>query len=331
MRLISTRAIPRPIRRAWLKKQIEKKWQQDVRYLPLKDEHRDLYDIIHRFTWKETKTFPDLVSPRSINDKMQWLKLFDQTRNKIFCSDKIRVRDYVERTVGPFNVPQLYQTVRRFSEIEFSTLPPHFVIKTNHDSGTGILVKDRPTETLIETFRPRLERALANKTFGWDKGEWAYRFIEPRILVEEYLSPQSHDAPPDFKFFCIEGNARFCHYIRDRYTNPKEQVVDLDGNDLGQSLNPEFKLLSDFVKPDNWLKMIEMAESVSREFKFVRVDMYNIDGRIAVGEMTMWPQAGMYRGNGQKVLGELIDFDLTTVRPPILHLLLKQANPVVER
>ena len=150
------------------------------------------------------------------------------------------------------------------------------------------------------------------------KGEWAYAYVQPKVFVEEFINLQSHKPPPDYKFYCVDGKVKFCHYIYDRGFDTKEQTVDPDGNDLATELYPKFKLGADFRKPGQWGEMIHVAEQLSEGFKCVRVDLFCADERVYTGEMTFWPMGGHYKGEGQKKLGQLLDFDRTTYKPFLL-------------
>lgn len=274
------------------------KWRQDKRRLPLTPAHRELYDIIHRLCWQELGGFPDLINCRDFNDRIQWLKLFDQSREIVRCSDKILVREHVRERVGEKYLTKLYQVHDHFSQIDFDTLPGAFAIKANHDCGSVILVRDK-SELDYETAEARIETAL-RQPYGWMNGEWAYAYVQPRVLVEEFLAPENPKPPPDYKFYCVDGAVKFCHYIYDRGFDTKEQTVDIAGNDLATSLYPSFKLGRDFRRPELWDEMIAVAGELGRGFKCVRVDLYYVGGRVSAGEMTFWPMAGCYKGEGQK-------------------------------
>ena len=299
-----------------LKLAFQRKWHHDCRYLPLTAAHRELYDIIHRLCWLKLGEFPNLVNCRDFNDRIQWLKLFDQDMEMIRCSDKILVRDYVRERVGERYLVSLYQVHDNFAQIDFDALPDAFVIKTNHDSGTVILVRDK-ARLDRPALKDRIEASL-RKPYGREKGEWAYSYVQPKVFVEEIINLQSHKPPPDYKFYCVEGKVRFCHYIYDRGFETKEQTVDPDGNDLATELYAKFKLGTEFKKPQRWDEMISVAEQLGKDFKCVRVDMFCTDEHVYIGEMTFWPMSGHYKGEGQKKLGRLLDFDRTTYKPFLL-------------
>lgn len=294
----------------------QRKWSRDCRSLPLTAAHRELYFIIHRLCWQKLGGFPDLAACRDFNDRIQWLKLFDQDRAIVRCSDKVQVRDHVRERVGEQYLLKLYQVHDHFAQIDFDALPDAFVIKTNHDSGTVILVRDKARLDRQAT-ELQIEAAL-RKPYGWMKGEWAYSYVPPKVFVEEMINPHDHKPPPDYKFYCVNGKVKFCHYIYDRGFDTKEQTVDPDGNDLATSLYPSFKLGTGFRKPGQWPEMVRVAEQLAQGFKCVRVDLFCPEGHIYAGEMTFWPMGGHYKGEGQKKLGLLLDFDRTTYKPFLL-------------
>lgn len=302
-------------RRKLLSAAIAAKWQLDRARLPLTEEHRELYEIIHRAYWRRLEDFPHLVRCRGFNDKIQWLKLFDQSEQMPACSDKLAVREYVQSRLGSGFLPSVYQAVSTYGELDVEKLPNSFVLKTNHDSGNVVVVRDKARfdkNSAEERFTWALGRVHA-----WEEGEWAYAFIEPKLFAEELLLGRGSQPPPDFKFYVVEGKVRFMHYIYDRATDPKEQTVDADGRDLRIALYPHFKLGHDFRRPENWDELLHVAENLGKPFKCVRVDLYNIGTKIFFGELTFWPMGGFYQGSGQVEIGKFLDFDRSTFRPPI--------------
>ena len=309
-----------------LEARIRFKWMADKRHLPLRSDHWELYRIIHRRIFGELGEFPNLVNPRDFNDRIQWLKLFDQTEEHVRCSDKLRVKDYVRERVGEDYLVQLYQVCERFDDIDFERLPKSFVIKTNHDSGTVVLVRDK-TQLDREAVRTQIETSL-QQTYGWENGEWAYAFVEPKILVEEFLRPEHYAPPPDYKFQCVDGKVQFCRYAYDRGIDTKEVVTDREGMVLDFIIDENFKRGSEFKRPEAWHDLIKFAETLSDRFKCVRVDLFQVNGRTFFGELTFFPYFGAYKGEGQTKVGPLLDFDRTTFKQPIYH---KLTRPNSER
>lgn len=295
---------------------LQNKWRADKKQLPLTSDHYEIYVNIHKASLKRLGYFPELVHCRDFNDKIQWLKLFDQDRIMIGCSDKIRVRDFVQATVGEHRLCKTYQICNHFNEIDFDALPDSFVIKTNHDSGSVILVDDKDTLD-IKYASEKIEKAL-NRIYGWDFGEWAYAFIQPQIIIEEMIPSESNGGVADYKFYCVNGKMKFCHYIYNRKIKTKIQTLDRKGNNLELAIQPGYYLGNDFVLPTNWEEMIEIAEKLSATFKFVRIDMFNENNRIICGEMTFWPVAGLMEGDGKKDLGAFLEFDRNTFKPCLI-------------
>jgi hypothetical protein len=299
------------------------KWQWDRFHLPLTPDHWELYKIIHKLSWRELKEFPNLIRCRDFNDRMQWLKLFDQSETIVRCSDKILVRDYIRERIGDSYLVNLYQTCEHFTRIDFEALPNCFVIKTNHDSGTVILVRDKGQLDKLAA-QTRINNSLKHE-YGWQNGEWAYAFVRPRILVEEFIEPEKLTPPPDYKFYVIEGKVRFIHYIYDRDysydhgSRTKEQTLDPEGNDLVTPLYPTFQYGNAFQIPKCWKEMTWVAEQLGNGFKYVRVDLFCWNNRAYAGEMTFWPGAGLYKGKGQQKLGQLLSFDRRTYKAPVYH------------
>lgn len=296
-----------------LRLQIVGKWHLDRLLLPLTEDHWEIYQIIHQLCWNELRRFPNLRNPKDYNDRIQWLKLFDHTADHVRCSDKIRVRDYVRERVGEGYLTQIYQTCDAFDQIDFDQLPKSFVIKTNHDSGGVVLVRDKAT------FDRKAARSLIEKNlrtvYGWINGEWAYAFVKPKILVEEFVAPHLSTPPADFKFHCVDGNIKWLQYIYDRKHGTKEAIVSPDGEALDIHFDHNMQHSTVFEKPGNWNELCEVASKLAKGWKYVRVDMFNVDGRVVAGEMTFFPLFGCYKSKGQVVLGKLLDFDRSKVRP----------------
>jgi len=176
------RRVQAELKRTILGGLIRAKWLRDKRVLPLTSAHWELYNIIHHLCWRELHDFPNLINCRDFNDRLQWLKLFDQDPKIVQCSDKISVRDYVRERIGDGYLVELYQVHDRFAQIDFNALPNAFVIKANHDSGTVVLVRDK-SKLDYDTVGARIDAALKRR-YGWEKGEWAYSRIKPKVFVE---------------------------------------------------------------------------------------------------------------------------------------------------
>lgn len=305
--------MPHKLQRIWLRHQIKKKWERDSASLPLQKAHREIYGRIHRFFWSRFNDFPDLLNCRDFNDRIQWLKLFDQRPEQIACVDKIEVRKVIEQKIGKGYTPRLLQVSTSLDDFDFASLPDKFVLKATNDSGTGVLVHNK-ADFDRSIHATKIERSL-KCPWGWDGGEWAYSYLKPRVFAEEMLPCDPKHAPSDYKFHCVNGEVRFMHFVFDNEGVLSEQAIDIDGRDMGLPLKSHWPYGSNFERPDNWNELKRIAETLSRGWKYVRIDLYSIVGKITVGEMTFWPYAGFYCGKGQVPLGQMLDFDRTTFQP----------------
>lgn len=150
-----------------------------------------------RINWrfKRPGLFPNLINPESFNDKMQWLKLFDQSEQHIICSDKLRVRQYVSSRAKGVKIPAVLWQGANAADIPWDLLPGRYVIKTNHDSGSVWLVTEHERVSRSE-LEWEINEALV-ETYGVDSLEWPYVHIEPQVFVEEYLHGDPTGDLPD--------------------------------------------------------------------------------------------------------------------------------------
>ncbi len=237
----------------------------------------------------------DLDNPVSYNEKIMWRKIFD--RNPLFpvLADKYAARGYVVETLGKDSgegilVPLLFVT-QDPAEIPFEDLPEEYIVKPNHGSGWSIIVDiDHPAHPgeIVSTCRKWLR-----KTYGKSKMEWAYSKIEPCIMVEKLLKDNRGRLAPDFKFYVFNGTTGMVYVLYDRFGSPTEAFYDRGFKRL--RVNTSFPDGPEIREPENFGKMIEISEKLASELDFLRVDLYDVDGRIFFGEFTLYPASGMYR------------------------------------
>ena len=247
-------------------------------------DHR--YERVARREWKRKfGTELDLDHPRDLNEKIQWLLCRSDTSAWTRLSDKVAVRDYVtEKGLGDLLVP-LLGTWKRAKDIPWDTLPEKFVLKCNHDSGSTHIV-DRSTNRAAVS--AALDDALKAK-YGYRHGEMHYNGIDPCILAEQYLD--SGDAVPiDYKVWCFNGRP-YCIWACHGRT---EDAVYVNVYDLDWTPRPEASVFTDHYrdggcslpKPSTLPQMLEAAARLSEGFPEVRVDFYEVCGRLYFGEMT---------------------------------------------
>lgn len=301
------------VRSASRSRALRAKWEEDRLQLPLTDAHWPLYRSIHKYYDRRLGHFPDLLECSSFNEKIQWLKLFDQNPAMVECVDKVRMRGFIERRLGPGYTPKLYAVFDGFDELRPERLPESFVIKANHDSGSAVIVDDK-RDVNWRKLRIKMNRAL-KRGYGIRGGEWPYQYVDRKILVEERLSWPERRLPADYKFHCIDGKIKYISIIFDRGSKKKEALLEPDGTPTAMFLNPDNIHSMNFPLPTNLSEMSAAVECVAAGFKYVRVDMYSIRQRVIFGELTFYPMGGVYRGLGQKIFGEKLTLDRSTTRP----------------
>ncbi len=236
--------------------------------------------------------WPDFNIPKTFSEKIFCRMLFDRRSILTTLSDKFLVRNYVRKKIGEeYLIPLLWTGINP-EEIPFASLPDKFVIKTNHDSGTIFIAKNKYMINQLELKRMLNYRLRNNFCLNSDIGiEWAYKNIPPRILIEQYIE-EDGKPPVDYKFYCFSGSAKYLLIIYDRFGYHREKHFTIDflpldfWNGIDQYHGP-------FNIPINYDEMIKIAEKLSADFDFVRVDLYNIKGKIYFGELSFYPAGGL--------------------------------------
>lgn len=245
--------------------------------------------------FKRFKRFPNLKNPQTFTEKLQWLKL--NYREPLFTTlvDKYEVKKHVADIIGEEYLIRTLGVWDKFDDIDFDSLPDKFVLKCTHDSGGNVICRDKATLDKDKA-RAKIEKSL-NTNYYYFGREWPYKNLKPRIIAEEYIEDFSGSGTlKDYKFFCFNGKA-YCidHCVGRETGNTKHYFFDR---------NWEFKKYNEksleipenltLPKPENFDKMIELAETLSKGFPFIRVDLYNSEGTIYFGEYTLFPWSGFY-------------------------------------
>ncbi len=234
----------------------------------------------------------ELKSPKTFNEKLQWLKLYDRKPEYTKLVDKYEVRKYIAKTIGEQYLIPLLGVYDSFDDIDFDKLPNQFVLKPNHTSGDIYICKDKSTIDFNE-LRKKVNKWLKRKYYYIHR-EWPYKNVKPRIICEELLQTNDGRLPNDYKFHCFNGEPDNVMVCIERDTgNPKFYFFDkrwtlLRYNIRGVNTPRGFSL----EKPKQIDKMFEIAKELSRGFPFVRIDLYNENERVYFGEFTFFPQSG---------------------------------------
>ena len=251
--------------------------------------------------WMNDKTFLSLIfrarmgrkldfnNLKTYNEKLQWLKLND--RNPLYTKlvDKYEVKKYVSQVIGEKYLIKTLGIYNSFDEINFDELPNSFVIKCTHDSGGLVLCKDKNNLNLKKA-RIKIEKSLKNNYYKVAR-EWPYKDIIPKIIIEEYLG-ETNTIPEDYKFFVFNNEIDSVMVCTDRESG-KTNFYFYDENwDRLIYQRPELENDDDISVPKKFDEMKNIVKKLSKEFKQIRVDLYNIDGQIYFGELTLFNHGG---------------------------------------
>lgn len=270
-----------------------------IKNIPQEDYERKLCDYYSLRTLKAI----NIQQPRSFNEKVQWLKLYDPMNSlKTELSDKYAVRNWIENKLGKEYLIPLLGVWKDVSDIDLSTLPDKFVLKTNHGCGTTMIINNKAEVDWAEIKKQYDEWLSANYAFF--SFEPHYRDIEPRIIAEEYIE-QNDGNLYDYKIHCFNGKPLYILVIGNR--DLKQHIgqgayYDLEWN-LQSFTSNAYPVYKQLLPPPKHLKeMIKIAEILSKDFAYVRVDLYELDnGDIKFGEMTFTPSSGIYTWNPPKM------------------------------
>jgi len=235
---------------------------------------------------------PDLDHPRRFTEKIQWRKLFDRRRVFSLLVDKFRVRSWVEERVGSaYLIPLLY-AADSVASLPFDSLPTPYIVKPSHSSGLKF-----PVHSTDQVDTPALNRMIGESMkvpYGILEIEWAYWHVKPMVIVEKLLVDGGRRIPSDFKIHCFGGEAHFVQVHTDRFTHFGQvtytrewEKLEMEQRGIGEGRTVS--------APASLQEMLDIAEALASGFDYVRVDLYDVDGRIYFGEMTIYPGSGFRR------------------------------------
>lgn len=234
----------------------------------------------------------NLYNPKTFNEKLQWIKLNDRNPEYTRMVDKFEAKKYVaDRIGGDYIIPTI-GVWNNAKDIDFNSLPNKFVLKCTHDSGGLVICKDK-SKIDIEATVHKLNGCLKHNFF-WAMREWPYKDVKPRIIAEQYMEDESGELR-DYKFFCFDGEVKALFIATDR-NNPKEETkfdfFDAEFNHLPfTNGHPNAQVLPQ--KPKCFEEMKQLASKLSLGITQVRVDFYEIKGRVYFGEMTFFHWSGL--------------------------------------
>ena len=234
----------------------------------------------------------DLKNPKTYNEKLQWMKLYDRDPRYNMLVDKYEVRAWVAEHIGQEHLIPCLGVWDKFEDIDFDKLPDQFVLKGTHDSGSVIICRDKS----------KLDRAALKKHFDaalrdnqyWGGREWAYKDVKGRIIAEEFMIDDSGVGLKDYKFFCFDGQVKAMFIATDRGVEGEDvkfDFFDKEFNHLPFRHGHENAKITP-PKPEGYEEMVALAEKLSKGLRHARVDLYNINGKIYFGEITFYHHCG---------------------------------------
>ncbi len=242
------------------------------------------YTVFHKFiNWK---------NPKSYNEKLQWMKIYDRNPEYTKLVDKEEVKKIVGEKIGNEHIIPTLAVWNNADEIDITDLPNQFVLKCTHDSGSVLICRNKAEFDIIAA-KDHFRKKLIHTTYYGGR-EWAYKDVKPRIIAEKYMEDGLGTGLKDYKFFCFDGEVKCLFIATDRGaegTDVKFDFFDRDFKHLqfkhGHQNAPIMP-----QKPDSYEEMIAIAEKLSRGLRHVRVDLYNINGKIYFGELTFYHHCG---------------------------------------
>ena len=230
----------------------------------------------------------NLKSPRTFNEKLNWLKIYNKHPEYSKMVDKKEAKEYVASIVGDKYIIPTVAVYDKVEDIDFEKLPKQFVLKCTHDSGGVVVCKDKSILDKGAAIR-KLKKGLRSNFFTITR-EYPYKNVKPRIIAEQYMEDETGELR-DYKFFCFNGEPKYVELYIDRFGDHKKLFCDMDWNVAG------FTTANDVAKvtveqPKEFAEMKEVAKKLCKGMTFVRVDLYVHDGKVYFGEMTFHPAGG---------------------------------------
>lgn len=245
----------------------------------------------------------NLDNPQTFSEKLQWLKLYNRKPEYTQMVDKYEAKKYVANIIGEEYIIPTLGVWDKFEDIDFDKLPNQFVLKTTHGGGnTGVVICRNKTLFNKDEARRKLNKSL-KKCIYKNFREWPYKDVKHRIIAEEYIEASGQQDIPDYKFFCFDGEPKYCQVIRNRNTDATIDFYDMNWNHMPFiGLNPVNKNglypvakngIEPIAKPVSLDKMISICKILANQIPFARIDLYVIHDKIYFGEITFFPASGL--------------------------------------
>ena len=255
----------------------------------------------------------DLKNPKTFNEKLQWLKLYNRKPEYTMMVDKYAVREYIKKKLGEEYLIPLLGVWDSSDDIDFDKLPNQFVLKCNHNSGLGMCICKDKSKLDIDKVKRELKKGLRQDYYLTSR-EWPYKDVPRKIVAEKYMEERPNTELNDYKLMCFNGKVQCSFVCSERFSDDGLKVTffDRDWNVLPFERHYP-KSVNAIEKPKTYEKMVEFAEILSKDIPFVRVDFYEISGKLYFGELTFFPGSGYEEFEPEEwdyKLGKMIDLNL---------------------
>lgn len=261
--------------------------------------------LVKYFTWLPDKMFLklkfrftmgyrlDLKNPQTFSEKLQWLKLYNRRAEYTIMVDKIKVKEYVASVLGDEYIIPTLGVWEDPDKIDFDKLPDRFVLKCNHNSGLGMYICTDKTKMDVEKVKADLRKGLKENYYKKNR-EWPYKDVPRRILAEQFIDPTPNTELLDYKFFCFNGEPKYCQVINRQ--NDELHIDFFDYNWNHQTFHEPREFPHAEIKPKkpcHYDQMWESARKLAKNKPFSRIDLYDTGNHVYFGEITFFPTSGL--------------------------------------
>ena len=240
--------------------------------------------------YKRMKRKLNLKNPKTFNEKLQWLKLYDRKPEYTKMVDKYEAKEYVTNIIGKEYIIPTLGIYNKFEDINFERLPNQFVLKCTHDSGGLIICKDK-TKLKINEAKNKINESL-KKNYYYSGREWPYKNVKPRIIIEKYMVDESKTELKDYKIFNFNGIPQFVQVDFNRFKDHQRKLYSINWKELDFNFVYPINKKVKINRPENLKKILELAKKIAKDHPFLRTDFYVINDKIYFGEITFFPEAG---------------------------------------
>lgn len=233
----------------------------------------------------------NLKNPKTFNEKLQWLKLYNRKPEYTIMVDKVKAKEYVAKIIGKEHIIPTLGVWDDPDEIDFDALPNQFVLKCNHNSGMGMCICRNKSKLDIAKVKRELRKGLRQDYYMTNR-EWPYKNVPRKIMAEKFMQDGNKPDLTDYKFFCFNGEPKMMYVSHDNAEHATTDFFDMDYNRLPIRMkDPNSEVLPE--QPKEFEEMKQYARQLSKNMPFLRVDFYVICHVVYFGELTFFHNSGL--------------------------------------